>query len=256
MLSLIISKLSQPTLMSPTPSMLFIFDFDGTIISDNSDTFIPRALSATHALLALEDWDSRSSSWTQLMDHMLVLAQNEDGKTIQDVREAATRVPFFPELVMTLERVAEVGKVVIVSDANDVYIESFLDKHVKPGVVEEVFTNVTYLDDTGRLRLNAYSHKFGGHLCKQCPSNMCKTHIVRRVLEKQEHRPRIFYFGDGSNDYCPVLNVLEKDDVVFARDDVGARGLIKKIQANPVRPQVVRWVKGVDLLEAVRRLLA
>jgi 2-hydroxy-3-keto-5-methylthiopentenyl-1-phosphate phosphatase len=34
---------------------------------------------------------------------------------------------------------------------------------------------------------------------------MCKTKIIRDYLEKgKKNYRRIFYAGDGSNDYCPV----------------------------------------------------
>ncbi len=80
-----------------------------------------------------------------------------------------------------------------------------------------------------RLRIQYQSTKYGGHSCNRCPPNLCKSQVVNDILTRiaqsspssdsimQQHRPRVVYVGDGSNDACPALHVLNENDVLLAR---------------------------------------
>lgn len=87
-----------------------------------------------------------------------------------------------------------------------------------------------------RLCVIHQSKSLGGHNCPRCPANLCKTQALEHTLNKwfvlgnineeeeeeegartRRRRPRIVYVGDGANDACPVLNVLEEGDVMLAR---------------------------------------
>mmetsp|Transcript_29657 Transcript_29657/g.61723 ORF Transcript_29657/g.61723 Transcript_29657/m.61723 type:complete len:393 (-) Transcript_29657:304-1482(-) len=85
-----------------------------------------------------------------------------------------------------------------------------------------------------RLRIQYHSAKYGGHSCNRCPPNLCKSQVVNDILSRiveiptqssrlgdsamqQPYRPRIVYIGDGSNDACPALHVLNENDVLLAR---------------------------------------
>ena len=240
-------------------SVVFVFDYDHTIVCENSDTFIPHLLEAKHGLQLIDEYRGGKTGWTQLMDSVVLACQQKDHKTVEDIAFQAACVPCFPELLLVLGMVAEKGPVHIVSDANSLYIDSFLKHH---GVsVHTVHTNPAVLDANGLLRVQPYATK--PHGCKTCPTNMCKGLIVREKIlllatSPAKKRPKIVYFGDGSNDFCPVLAVLREGDVVFARDDPNeprARGLMRKIDENPllVRAQVIRWAVGKDLLELVKQ---
>lgn len=231
--------------------VVFVFDYDFTIVSENSDVYIPESLNGKHAMSLIEEY-SRDVGWTQLMDSVLVALQTKDGKTIDNIIEAAQDVPCFPEMLDILKHASKHGEVHVASDANSLFIESFFKRHGLK--LDSLHTNPARLAD-GVLRIFPYSEN-EPHLCPRCPKNMCKGKIVReKVLrESDAHRPRVIYFGDGSNDFCPVVSAMTEDDILFARedpDDLRARGLVKKLAAHSetIRPQVIKWQKGRDLLE-------
>ena len=74
---------------------------------------------------------------------------------------------------------------------------------------------------TVKLNITYQSAKFGGHHCKNCPPNLCKSQSLLDILDRIEQgansRPRIVYIGDGTNDACPALCVLEESDILLAR---------------------------------------
>ncbi|KAL7709039.1 putative Phosphatase/Damage-control phosphatase ARMT1-like domain containing protein [Lotmaria passim] len=61
-----------------------------------------------------------------------------------------------------------------------------------------------------------------GHQCECCMANgkpnMCKSLIIERLLQTTTLiDPTIIFVGDGTNDYCPIANLLRPRDYMFAR---------------------------------------
>lgn len=122
----------------------------------------------------------------------------------------------------------------IISDGNDMFIGAFLERnemqaHFTHGIetnsgVWESSVGTNGSSETKckeELKITYQSAKFGGHACKTCPPNLCKSQALRGILNRIEqstnNRPRIVYIGDGSNDACPALHVLSENDVLLAR---------------------------------------
>ena len=115
----------------------------------------------------------------------------------------------------------------ILSDGNTLFIQAFLDNnglanHFNQGVVTNIGRWETGEEDGNvRLCITHQSQKYGGHSCKTCPKNLCKTQALGKILEEDRFsngsRPKIVYVGDGGNDACPALHVLQKEDVLLAR---------------------------------------
>ena len=86
--------------------------------------------------------------------------------------------------------------------------------------------DATYDTRTGRrvFRVMHQSSVYGGHTNGHCPPNLCKTQVLLDILDRTATttvgggRPRIVYVGDGSNDACPALHVLNERDVLLARN--------------------------------------
>jgi len=168
-----------------------------------------------------------------------------------DICEAAANMPYLADVKGALEDVSKddtCGQA-IVSDGNDVFIGAFL----KENGMEDWFTHgiETNFGRWEKKRENSsdgdgdvedvlfsvvhQSTKYGGH-SSSCPPNLCKSQVLRESLlpntsridiespleedggSNTKRRPRIVYVGDGSNDACPALHVLNEDDVLLARN--------------------------------------
>jgi pyridoxal phosphate phosphatase PHOSPHO2 len=123
----------------------------------------------------------------------------------------------------------------IISDGNDLFISAFLKKnemkeYFTHGVetntaVWETSTNGSGERKSEKLKITYQSAKFGGHACKTCPPNLCISQALADILDRTMQsnnttghaRPRIVYIGDGSNDACPALHVLQENDILLAR---------------------------------------
>ncbi|EEY62506.1 pyridoxal phosphate phosphatase, putative [Phytophthora infestans T30-4] len=238
-------------------SVLVVFDYDWSLVNENSDTFIFQQL-YPQLLDTLRERRKTQPSWTKIMDDMLgVLAEDKANITSDTIRATVARVPIQTHMLDALRLAAEIhsADVKIVSDANSVYIESMLEHHGLTQDVSEVITNPASfeLEENGcsRLRVRPYhGEAYEPHGCKWCPTNMCKGRIVD-ILRNAHSYTSVLYVGDGSGDFCAATH-LTKNDVVFARADEAngrAYGLQKRIDSNAemVKAAVVPWSTGDDI---------
>ncbi|TDH73425.1 hypothetical protein CCR75_008087 [Bremia lactucae] len=238
-------------------NVLVLFDYDWSLINENSDTFIfqtlyPELLSTLHTRCKTEP------SWTKIMDDMLrVLTEDKPELTPKKICDAVSAVPIQTHMLEAL-RLAATGycaNVTIISDANSIYIDSMLARHDLTQCVSEIITNPAefHLLDNGRSQLRVFPyHKesWKPHGCTWCPPNMCKGQIVDALRRRQKY-DAVLYVGDGSGDFCAATR-LTKNDVVFARaDDADGRtyGLQERIDKNPtlVKAVIVPWSTGDDI---------
>ncbi|KAG7391681.1 putative phosphatase phospho1 [Phytophthora pseudosyringae] len=238
-------------------SVLVVFDYDWSLINENSDTFIFQKL-YPELLATLRERRTTQPSWTKIMDDMLgALAEDKPDIFPDMIRDAVASVPIQAHMLDALRLAAEQhsADVKIVSDANSMYIESMLEHHGLTQDVSEVITNPASFEllESGRSRLHVRPyHEEGGdpHGCEWCPSNMCKGRIVD-TLRKAHPYTSVLYVGDGSGDFCAATR-LTKNDVVFARaDEADGRsyGLQKRIDSNPklIQAAVAPWSTGDDI---------
>ncbi|KAL4421430.1 hypothetical protein ABPG75_010721 [Micractinium tetrahymenae] len=223
---------------------LLAFDFDWSLLEENSDTFVIRELGADALFEA-----SKGMPWTQRMDWVLKEAASQLRRTPADVTAALRRAPLHPSLAGLLRAAASEGSsvsggidVIILSDANTVYIDTILEHHGLQQHVLAVHTNPAEWRD-GALRVGPYHTQ--PHGCRHCPSNLCKGQVLTEFLSRQAAAgraySRVLYVGDGRGDYCPSALLLHgssssnggssstqsavpppcgaSDNVVFAREE-------------------------------------
>ena len=109
----------------------------------------------------------------------------------------------------TFRRVMEGGSIeaVVVSDANEHFINHYLAAHELDGLISRVISNRSEIKD-GALHVAAYH----SHTCTRnaypCAVNMCKGDIVLSLLNDKSYS-KVWYVGDGSGDFCPAKILLE-----------------------------------------------
>ena len=208
----------------PFPSILFVWDFDWTIVNCNSDEYVPARFLGDDALRT-RLWSLIQARGTSAWHDCVAQVINEADATRREVLEAAASMPFLVDVVGSLTDARESGRCgqAIISDGNDEFIGAFCER---VGIGEcfshGIETNLGRWEsaEDGRdvFSVVHQSTKYGGHDNEHCPPNLCKTQVLRDILGKLEERPRIVYVGDGSNGACPALNVLQEGDVLLARE--------------------------------------
>ncbi|XP_047464773.1 probable phosphatase phospho1 isoform X1 [Mugil cephalus] len=239
---------------------LVLFDFDETIISESSDDAVVRALPGKE----LPAWLTNSYREGYYTEHMQkVLAyMAEQGVSEDSIHSAVENIPpnaGLLNLFQYLQRHQQDFELVVVSDANMYFIETWLEHAGVRHLFRKIFTNPASFDVTGRLVLLP----FHSHSCTRCPDNMCKQAILRKyLLDRQEERggtpfQRVFYIGDGANDICPSL-ALGPQDTAFPRKGFPMHWLLtdmQKSQSAKFKAHIVPWVSGEDIVDSLKKIM-
>ncbi|MCI4383861.1 hypothetical protein PGIGA_G00031670, partial [Pangasianodon gigas] len=237
---------------------LFLFDFDETLIAENSDNSVVRAAPLQKLPESLRE-SYRPGFFLNYTQHIMTFL-NECGVTEDAIRAAIEEIPPSPGGAALLDFLLAQDdfECVVVSDANSYFIETWLRHVGAHKLFTKVFTNPAEFDTNGRLTLRP----FHSHSCPRCPENMCKQFILRdymskRMKERGEPFQKVFYIGDGENDICPTL-ALGQNDTVFPRRGFPMHNIIQdlhKTQPGAYKPSVVPWERGEDVVGFLKKVL-
>jgi len=156
-----------------------VFDFDWSLVNENSDRIVFRRLAPVVHKYLEEQAGIRRGQWTNIVDEALVLLQKDHNTSLEQIKAVMQELPTLNQVVESIELVhSQGGDCFIVSDANEFFINSFLESRNLSKFISRVETNRSYFDEQGYLRVTA--HTPDPHGCKLCPPNMCKGKILVR----------------------------------------------------------------------------
>ncbi|XP_072927822.1 phosphoethanolamine/phosphocholine phosphatase-like [Hemitrygon akajei] len=230
---------------------LIVFDFDETIIQHNSDYVILKCnpdQSLPEELLQPQE----EEFWREYMNKVYQYF-GEKGVKEETMRKVLAETPLTKEMVnlfQFLKKSSDLFECIIISDANMFFINSILQANGLSTIFQKIYTNPSCFDNNNTFTISPYH----SHMCEQCPINMCKRkilhdHLVQRAEEEVEFE-KIFYVGDGTNDFCPSV-ALTPTDFIFPRKNYPLDSLISKIkmtEPSAIQAQVVPWESGEDIL--------
>ncbi|KAJ3193051.1 hypothetical protein HK101_005521 [Irineochytrium annulatum] len=260
---------STPTSPAPASSkrkpFLIALDFDWTVIDEDSDHWVFDQLSAE--LRAKMKTLSGKVQWTDLMvisqclPHALTTSQHQllgelhaVGTSREDIVAALSRVPLRPAMAELFRMAREAGgDVIIVSDANTVYIDEILRYNGLRECVAEIVTNPGTWDAAGRLNgsLSPHYGKF-----TRAQSSFSLFSKGAEMSQRMDSYERIFYGGDGRNDFCPMTKLADTD-VALPRRGHSLEKYLNHDKENlaAIRASIHWWSTADELLEIVRSLI-
>lgn len=222
-----------------------VWDFDCSLIEENSDTHIPALFSPDFT--ALINAERSPGSWTALMARIFV-AMHAAGVAAPAIEAAAAALPVAADaLGAVADASADGAPQYIVSDANSVFIDRFVAAHGLADTFRgRVVTNPAAFDAAGCLRLAPYTPAAAPHGCARCPANLCKSRALAALGLAREGG--VAYVGDGGGDEC-AARALGRGCVVLAR---ACFPLAKRLAAAPPAARVVEWGSYAELRAALR----
>lgn len=215
--------------------VLFIFDFDNTLVDDNCDTWVMNVVPHLKLQEQVHELMKQFVIWNRLMNYVMK-TQFEHGCRPEDVLKNLSEIEMIEPMKKTLERIRgnPLIDAMIVSDCNALFIDTIIKNHNLTDVFTRVYTNPAHFNEAGCVEIKPYH----AHCCIRCrrTPNMCKGLVIHSLLEEyRDEYSRIVYVGDGSNDYCAAMHLSPNDHVV-AR--IGY-GLAKKIEEGKPPPAAV-----------------
>ncbi|XP_004375593.1 pyridoxal phosphate phosphatase PHOSPHO2 [Trichechus manatus latirostris] len=237
--------------------ILLVFDFDNTVIDDNSDTWIIQCAPEKKLPVKLQE-SYQKGFWTEFMGRVFKYL-GDKGISEDEMKRAMTSVPFTPGMVELLNFIRTNRNkfdCIIISDSNSVFIDWVLKAASFHDVFDKVFTNPAAFNNSGHLTVENYHT----HSCTRCPKNLCKKAVLVEFIDNQLQQgvnyTQIVYIGDGGNDFCPVT-FLKKNDFAMPRKGYSLQKTLSRMSQNfdPVESSVVVWSSGVEIISHLQFLI-
>ncbi|KAJ4454451.1 putative Pyridoxal phosphate phosphatase PHOSPHO2 [Paratrimastix pyriformis] len=211
--------------------ILCVWDFDNSLIDENSDTWIVEKLAPDLRGFMSEFHRAHPGQWTALMQQVF-FKLHERGITRADYERSINDIPVSSANLEAIRLLHRAGADVrILSDANTFFIEAFLKHHGLSPLISHVASNPAHFDLTGQLRIDPYTLACPLPCpCQLCPANLCKGQVLSDWLHpvSQCQFDRVFYVGDGAGDLCPALRLSRPVGYVLARAGCSLERLLSK----------------------------
>ncbi|KAL0276833.1 UNVERIFIED_CONTAM: hypothetical protein PYX00_004315 [Menopon gallinae] len=165
--------------------ILVAFDFDNTIVSYNSDIVVEKLLpkmSITAELEKLRD----GPDWLVYMQEVLnILHKNNVTKdqilkVCADCDSTEGMVDFIKEL-----KQLNSADIIIISDANTVFIEHWLVSRGIRGLVDKIYSNPAKFNSDGLLEVKRYHNQ---DWCDLSVKNLCKGYVLEAHVDEQQKK--------------------------------------------------------------------
>jgi len=237
---------------------LFLWDFDNTVVLDNTDLIIFERLSPSLLEELRHAPRNPTFGWTQLVDTGLGKL-SAAGITSHQILEASAAAHFPRATADAIRSIARDphAQSAILSDANTLFIDACLRKNDLDAAScfqAGIFTNPAVVDDLDRIRVSPFiplDDTARQHGCHSCARNMCKGALLEQLTAGRFVDWRIVYIGDGSNDFCPSKRI-GPDGFVFPREGYS---LAKKLAASPPEATVKPWGNAQQLQKFIAEVL-
>ncbi|RHZ63532.1 hypothetical protein Glove_329g52 [Diversispora epigaea] len=253
---------------------LFVFDFDWSLIDENSDTWIIEQFSPT--LRAQMNKLREEYQWTDLMNY-LVGKLYDQGISKQQIEQMLAKIPFHVDMISALKLIKEANhNIIIISDSNTIFIEEILKAHGILDLFSGIISNPANWQDNGQLNIQRLMPKTDPpHNCKnKCAENICKGKELMNYLttlssassqdynnddeKKVNYYDQIIYVGDSSNDFCPATR-MSRNDILLVRKDYSLERFIKKLLTTndkdlptSINPRIIYWKDGSEILDLMK----
>lgn len=149
---------------------LLAFDFDNTVVDANTDLEVMK-LHAGPLPEEIEKLYCEHNGWNDYMRAIFALLHSEN-ITIDKIKEKVLEIPLASGMKELFSHLADDSyEVVIISDANTLFIEWLMDKHGISSQVDRIFSNPAEVTGEGKLTISYYHRQ---DWCDLSSNNMCK----------------------------------------------------------------------------------
>lgn len=194
---------------------LAAFDFDGTIICDETDIMAMELLGLIYGASPDTTKISRNNGWYAYMQGVFDMLR--DYNIFEDaILEAVRNLDAIPGMIAFIKALHDEHNfdIIIISDANTLFVNTWLEANGLTKYVKRVLgRKAEFSADDKSLRIMPYEPR---HDCHLGSIDMCKGQVLDdyiaecRANEALVYRS-VFYVGDGSNDMCPVMRLSDHD---------------------------------------------
>lgn len=239
--------------------ILFIFDFDHTIVERNSDYEILPLLSDNSKKILSPKYEN-SKNWANYMQEVykMMKADNIGINQIKDIVENLEFNKGYKELFNILRENKNKIDTLIISGANTLFLKWAIEKNNLIDLFPLYYSNWAEPNEEFLIKIEAHHT----HDCKECDKSQCKRIILKNhfknitINENQyDTYKNILYAGDGTNDYC-AARILREQDILFPRANFPLeKKLYEMDHIKNLKCKVHVWEDAFKIIEHLNTLL-
>ncbi|XP_053697922.1 pyridoxal phosphate phosphatase PHOSPHO2-like [Sabethes cyaneus] len=236
---------------------LAIFDFDHTICEYNTDIVVRDLLKPD--LITSDIKSVRSCGWIRYMQRIFELL-HKNGYSKIDIQNAIQNIPEVKGIKQCIEELAKNNfHIIIISDSNSEFIETWNSFNNIGSSIHTVFTNPASYNSEGMLQVRPYHYQTK---CDLSSRNLCKGLIMENFLSNQydsadTEYDKIFYIGDGKNDVCPMLR-LKENGYACPREGYACCDALNSAinqRRETYKAKILKWNTGTQLMSLITKEL-
>lgn len=220
-------------------------DFDHTVVDDNTDIVVRNLLRPEQIPEDVRNL-YKGCDWIGYMQAIFNLL-HRNGFTSLEILNAIRGIPETPGFCDFIRRMASRPDidVIIISDSNSVFIDTWLQHNQLASSIRRIFTNpAKFPAPDGPLQIEPFHNQTE---CSLSSINLCKGKVLCEFLAENKDITHCMYVGDGRNDICPSLR-LGCRDLACPRLGYPCAKALQGDYAPKLRAPLFVWETGYELL--------
>lgn len=232
---------------------LVIFDFDQTIIDLDSEFSLVEKYA--------KDLYKEKNGDLYVKDHWIEFNNYiytriiENGYKYEDVKNHFQNLRLSPNMEVLLNYLRQNKnkfETIIITGNNDQVVDIVLSSHCIKDCFDHILCNKSILDEKNIFKIWAINEKY--EHCEDDKPFLCKSLFFEDFIkDKKDCYDKIFYIGDGRNDFC-LSKKLGKNDFVFPRMNYTLyKILFDKDGKKDIKAEIIPWNTGKEICEVLKK---
>ena len=232
---------------------LITFDFDQTIIDLESEyTMVEKY--AQDLFKEINDGLYSNFNWVEFNNYIYTRVV-KNGYTYEDVVKFFNSLKLSPnmeELFDYIRKNKEKYEVIIITANNEQVVNIVLSSHKIRDCFDHILCNKSIRDEKNIFKITSVNEKY--EHCEDDKPFLCKSLFFEDFIkDKKDKFDKIFFVGDGSNDFC-LSKKLGKNDVIFPRAKYELYTILfEKGGKKEIKAEIIPWNNGKDICEYIKK---
>ena len=235
---------------------LLIFDFDKTIIDDDSYGHVILKTLTKEELQYI--FDKRNENWVDGYNYSLKQIKYH-GKTKEDFDKMLNELSLtkgMADLFSFIKEKKDNFDCIILSCGYEYVIKYILNKFNISSIFLDIICNPSREANPDETEQFIYVMKKNPHDCNKCNPCACKNNEFKEFSSSHDMNKydKIIFICDGYNDICLAKN-LGKNDITLARKDFALHKQLKENNSiNNLTCKFEVWENGNDIISMLKSL--
>ena len=229
---------------------LLIFDFDKTILNDDSFGHIILNTLTKEELQII--FNNRNENWVDGYNYALKQLKSH-GITKEKFNEMLNQISLtqgMSDLFNYIKEKKENYDSIILSSNYEYVIKYILNKNNIIDIFLDIITNPSREANQDEKEQFIYVLKKREHNCKICNPCSCKKNEFKEFCNKHDmnNYDKVIFICDGFNDFCLAVDLGENDITLMRKNFALYKKIKSKNFENNLKCKVQAWESGNDII--------